>query len=1786
MSPDLSRNDQCTSPPVSGGTRAAEFGRRAVLAVVMAFGVVLWQHLVDAFALREQSTLGDHSQYVLLDAMLAVPFAAAAIWLADRLVTRAANAGWRQHATYAAVVSLTFSTLLVALVNVQARVQTLVYTGDEHANHVSALNSGLAGMAQYGLRYAVIAEPVAFVLALITVAAFVSPWRDGSARARFRRATHIAVATATAAVMTNTGNMAPAQAATSSTDATTATSTGGCSSSTVPKRTYNVVAINVDIAYDRFGDHDPFGFMYTLAENEAKVRAFEKATTGHNAEDGTLPTAPTGKVSNGLKDDPIQPLVLRARLGECVVINFTNKLVHGARGGPGAVGQELMKKPDGTLVTPSVSIDVQGVAYDVNDGGNSVGNNPTSRMTAPGASNTYKFYLDPLTGEGGKVFHSGGDARELTAHGLFGAIIAEPAGARWYDTRTGEEKTNDSTWSSWDAMIQPTSGPTFREFAIMYHEVGDENYNARRPVNDPLVPAPAPPAGDGLGAPVPMVDAAPPSVSRDAGGTDSYRPISRAMNYRSEPFWRRLQAVTNIAFPDKGATAEADALLKDKKALGYSSYTFGDPATPIPMSYLGEPTKTRLMHPGSEQLHVHHLHGGGDRWRAQPTADDPNAFATGLKKDSFATAKSIRLDSQTVGPDESYNLEHECGAGGCQQAAGDFLFHCHIAQHYIAGMWSLWRVFDTRQDNLAPLPGKAAPPDGVTSDQLLGKTFEGKTVVLSVTDPATQVSLKDWVERQLPPQGVRQDHTDATVWDWAVAGTPTAPVYMTEPESTIMNYANYTPSNPGGRDPILFDPTNGRYAWPLMTPHLAQRPPFSANGHSGAPWLGETGSTSRPDGLCPAGAPTKTYNVTAINVSIPSTSKETDANGRIFVLAEEKAAVLADPAHKAVPLAIRSNVGDCVALTLTNELNPAEQAKVNMHTHFVQFDPQASDGVITGFSYEQSVGNDQGAGNTTLAAAAAAGATTVSVTDTAFLRGHDNVYVAVDEGTNDIEIRRVTAVDTTTNTVTLDSPLAKAHGAGARTGTEFVQYRWFSDVDSGTVFWHDHVDGITSWAHGLFGAHIIEPAGSTYHDPVTGAEVRSGTIVDIWTNGSVGVGQSGSFREFMIFLSNGRRGRPELAGFPPGTPKQSLNPLNFGQECEESNINLRAEPIGERVPKASLNDDRTSPTGTAWNGAVCRNDYVDPATGALKSTPQTLTTNDPYVFSSVKYGDPHTQLFRAYVGDPVVIRTIGTNERVEALRIQGHRFRKERFAADAELMDSATTGISERFDYILDGGAGGPSGMPGDYLYYSTRNFAFESGGWGIFRVHDTRQSDLEVLPGRTAPPTGQGFPRRSFTGQDPTGPGTGDSTKNPCPSNAPTRTYDVSIFNTTIKSAPSSGVVGPIPANDAGGVVYSLSVDRAGIQAGTKPLQPLVLRANVGDCVKVTLHNDLTAGSTYGGTRAGFSLAKLLSNPQQSSGAAVGFNPDTTVPIGGTRTYTFFADRDLGTSIFQNLGSEASMMHGAYGLFVTEPKGSVWLDNETGAFLGSSATSTAAAIIVPFGRSFREFAVTMTATDQHVGRSIIPYWDTIAGTSEASSTFIVPQNNDDDDQPVTAPDPTTGRGTAVVPGFAPGQQPGFNVLNYHTAPIPERIGSTLSRAGTGDGSFDYGNAYNSAHGTPETPLFRSYPGDPIVFRVGIGASNEFHTFYVGGHEFPMDRNMWDDATDHRAQVLPARAVTAGETLDAELIGGAGGLTHSIGDFTYGDGREAFGRAGLWGVFRVLPPPDNSTAPASPVTLS
>ena len=215
--------------------------------------------------------------------------------------------------------------------------------------------------------------------------------------------------------------------------------------------------------------------------------------------------------------------------------------------------------------------------------------------------------------------------------------------------------------SGWEAMIKPEGKAAFREYVKVYHEIGDEK-------------APVFGADD---HPLPTVDPI----------TEAYRPGSRAINYRSEPFMHRLEKAGN------------------KKSSSYNSYTFGDPATPMMRAYSADPSKIRIIHAGSEMFHVYHLHGGGIRWPQNPHADPNWDYAkTGLLKNPRLGGTN-RLDSQSFGPGESYTLEIEGGAGGVQRAVGDLLEHCHIAEHYVAGMWSFWRVYNTKQVDLKPLPG-------------------------------------------------------------------------------------------------------------------------------------------------------------------------------------------------------------------------------------------------------------------------------------------------------------------------------------------------------------------------------------------------------------------------------------------------------------------------------------------------------------------------------------------------------------------------------------------------------------------------------------------------------------------------------------------------------------------------------------------------------------------------------------------------------------------------------------------------------------------------------------------------------------------------------------------------------------------------------------------------------------------------------------------------------------------------------------------------------------------------
>ena len=1666
-----------------------------LLALVLSTGVVGFQLGIDAIFGRAGSGMAHAPR----DMLISVPAGLAAAWLGLRLAPRpepGRPTGLAVTLNRAALIALFFMVLFVP-----AAVLGRFYAAGAGPIPGLAPSPGLAAQTMRSVSDTLIGQVVGLPL-LLGALLFLGRPRLSPRNPRWGQPARLVAVTASLAAVGYFAVPGATTAMASVGPGPSGVATAGtnpCASA--PHDTFNISAINVNMPLNRYGVHDPNGFMYVLNSQIPAVRAEEQSQQVSSGEQG---------------NDAIQPLVIRAHQGDCVTVNLTNATTFGlaAMDQPPAPDAADPCTPDtffpcdGSLVHTApnnIAWNVDGLpGMSANDVSSAVGQN-ADNTAAPGKTVSYTVYMDPSLGYGAHLFHSTGDIRQMQGHGLFGVLVSEPPGSQWLDPHT-----NQPLASGWDATIQPSSGPSFREFNLLFHEIGDEGYrqimeksgaNCATNLNEVQTPS---------GCELPVIDQF----------TGSYRPCSKAINYRSECFFER-----ELAIQQHGGTPD--------ESQDYGSYANGDMATPRPETYVGDPYKILLTNAGAEMGHVFHEHGGGIRWLRNPGAANPD-IAGGLEKHPPVTKASIRLDSQTIEPGESYDLETECGAGGCQQAAGDFLFHCHIAAHYDDGMVSFIRVFDTQQPTLATVPGRTAKPQAVNSAGLIGKVIEGKTVVpqSQLTNPSTQISVQQLVTQQLPPQGVRSGPEDATVWNWTFGGTADQPIALGEPEDTT-TWPDYTAPTPGQRPQIMFDPSNGRYAWPLLEPHLGMRPPFSPNGHSGAPWLGPNVTSTRPDGLCPQGAPLRTYNITAISVPIKETNggngspPAVDKNGEIFVLNQDKAAVL-NGTKAPNPLVVRSDVGDCVALTLTSELNghafdndPLTNVfdKVNIHTHFVQFDPQASDGVITGLSFEQSVRPDFGTpGETTLTSAVSAGATQVNVASTSGLR--PGISIEIGQGQADTEIAtQITAING--NTLTLNAPLQNAHASGERTGVEFVQYRWYSDVDDGTVFFHDHVDGLHSWGHGLFAAHIIEPAGSTFHDPTTGAPITSGPIADIYTTGSAGFGEKGDFREFVLFEHTGLTS----SGSPQG--------------CEMSSFNLRAAPLIDRDPVAAStpipDGEDVSVPDTVGNYSMGFNANEEPAGADRQDCTAIGTSNDPYVFSSVAHGDPPTPLLRAYVNDPVVIRQVGLDEQVGDIRITGHRFAEERFSPNGVLTDAGTAGVSEKMDYVLQGGAGQ---FPGDYLYYSGRSLSLESGAWGIFRVmntlHNSGPDALEALPDRTAPPSGTGFPTLTNTGKAP--PAAPADSGSVCPSSAPSRSYNVSIFNGITFD---QGMPGESDANDGSSwaVMYALSQDEAAIKAGTKPAVPLVIRANAGDCLKVTLHNDLPADNfTWswgsGTTRAGFNIGNVLYNPQTSNGAAIGFDPDSSVAPGGSRTYVYYVDRELGTNLILNMANESSWRGGAYGALIAEPQGSVYEDPFTGAPIQSGVFAD---IFPGRGAPFRENVTIFSDREPKLGHSIMDYYldsdHSYTDYNEASLTDREPTDEGGD-----------GNG------------------NCGSSPCADPFPLWLAKSNSVNGGND-----------PATPLYEAFAGDPVRWRVVNAVGDNIISFQVAGAEFPLDHGL------PGSQDIEARTLTAGETFDAYLVNGAGGATHATGDFEYNVGRDPIIKSGGWGIFRVLPP-GSSTA--------
>src|SRR5215218_4116105 len=517
-----------------------------------------------------------------------------------------------------------------------------------------------------------------------------------------------------------------------------------------------VVALDQVFFWNRLGAVQPQGQMFALRRDVVPIS-------------GTVLSAGNARLRS---DKRPWPIVLRMNVGDCLRIDFQN-LLH-------PIGRDM-----DLSATRQASVHVAGMQYfSANlDDGSWVGKNPPS-LADPGQILSYTYYAER---EGEHVLYSlgapaGGEGDGGQANsGLFGALIVEPAGAKWYRsqvtrqeldyatkgyTPTGQRildyeqlypvghpragtpvlnmvQNNRIMHSDLTAMItgpnadgtfattafpaniytHPRRFEPFREFTIIYHdEIGA--VQAFPVFNQPTMKHALHSVREGF------------AINYGTGGAGAeifanrigVGPMWNCPECKFEEFFLTSWAVGDPAMvvdvpanspcsPNNGSDPNAGNqnlgvftqanALRDGQActptqgVKATKAFYPDDPSNVYHSYLSDHVKFRVLHAGSKEHHIHHLHA--HQWLYSPDND-----------------KSSYLDSQAIGPGASFTAEiAKGGSGNLNQTVGDSIFHCHFYPHFAQGMWALWRVHDVLEKGTAidpatgrPAAGSRALPDG------------------------------------------------------------------------------------------------------------------------------------------------------------------------------------------------------------------------------------------------------------------------------------------------------------------------------------------------------------------------------------------------------------------------------------------------------------------------------------------------------------------------------------------------------------------------------------------------------------------------------------------------------------------------------------------------------------------------------------------------------------------------------------------------------------------------------------------------------------------------------------------------------------------------------------------------------------------------------------------------------------------------------------------------------------------------------------------------------------------
>ncbi|MGN0626422.1 MAG: multicopper oxidase domain-containing protein [Oscillospiraceae bacterium] len=626
--------------------------------------------------------------------------------------------------------------------------------------------------------------------------------------------------------------------------------------------------------------------------------------------------------------------------------------------------------------------------------------------------------------------------------------------------------------------------------------------------------------------------------------------------------------------------------------------------------------------------------------------------------------------------------------------------------------------------------------------------------------------------------------------------------------------------------------------------------------------------------------------------------------------------------------------------------------------------------------------------------------------------------------------------------------------AGARKYETLVE-RFFANEELNTVFFHDHLFANMHQQHGMFGALIVEPAGSVFLDPKTGLELKSGTKAVIRT------ADGKSYREFALFLHDfallfDKDGKPLN---PPEHPGSDDDPGVMG-------INYRCEPMPERLK--------------------------------IRSDPS-------HIFSSFTYGDPDTPILETYPGEPIRIRLLdGAHEEQHVFNIMGMPWRKEITDPVSPLVQSQTIGISEAFNLHIE-----EPYTAGDYLYYSGGIDDLWLGMWGIIRAYAVPQKNLLPLCGfkPVAPPR---VP----------------------PPGATIRKFEIAAIQKDI-------IYNGFGDHDPEGLIFVPMEQARDVICGRKKPIPLILRANAGDWIEVTLHNmfdpDIPIRQNeypsvpieflhVPSNRVSLSPQFLKYDPVTSSGVNVGYNAvEQTVAPGESIRYLWHADREYGTVMLNSFGDLRNHRHhGLFGAIIIEPPGAKYYNS-----------------IRPVDENYREEAV-ITAPGVESFREFVLFAHNGIRMLDKEGNLIK-----------TTKQNLTGEGGAhEAPDHEDTGEKGYNYRS-------ERFFNRLERVPVISKIFD-----SKVHGDPATPVFRSYAGERVVIRLLMPADKPRNiSFTLHGHSWKAQPD------DPFTRIVPVQgAISVGNVFNIEPE-----RTKCSGDYLYRSGSLWWDvESGMWGIFRVM----------------